>query len=243
MGETVRHEMYTALPLAMSGNSPRDPTAFAQYMPGVTGFGSDTAGNVYDAQGNSQDVYIEGLPITNPVLEGENRNLALSVSVEAVDQFQVETAGTPAMHQGQGSTNFVIQSGTNNLYGAAYDYFRNTISTRAAFFASVTPVEHTNQFGFDMGGPIKRNRLFLFGNYDGYRVVLGGQPSFYSLPTHRRFQCPRRAHLRFRQHQLLQRSLHASAVSREYDSGESHLGGVEVFQRAAGHADERQHPE
>lgn len=183
MGQTVRNEMYTALPLAMSGNSPRDPTAFAQYMPGVTNFGSNTAGNVYGAQGNSQDVYVEGLPITNPVLEGENRNLALGVSVEAVDQFQVETAGTPAMYQGQGSTNFVIKSGTNNFHGAAYEYFRNTDLDARGFFAAGTPVEHTNQFGFDVGGPIKRNKLFFFGNYDGYRVVQGGQPSFYSLPT------------------------------------------------------------
>ena len=183
MGQTVRNEVYMALPLAMGGSSPRDPTAFIQYTPGVTGFGSNTAGNVYGAQGNSQDVYVEGMPVTNAALQGEVRNLGLGVSVEAVEQFQVETAGAAPMFQGQGNTNFVIKSGTNQFHGAAYEYFRNTDLDARGFFAAVTPVEHTNQFGFSVGGPIKKNRLFFFGNYDGYRVVQGGQPAIYSLPS------------------------------------------------------------
>ena len=183
MGQTVRHDLYTALPLAMSGNAPRDPSAFTQYMPGVTSQTGNTAGNIYGAQPNSQDTYVEGMPITNAVLEGEIRNLSLGVSVEAVDQFQVETSGTAPMYQGQGSTNFVIRSGTNRFHGAGYEYFRNTDLDARGFFASVTPVEHTNEFGFDLGGPIRKNRVFFFGNYDGYRVVQGGQPVYYSLPT------------------------------------------------------------
>jgi hypothetical protein len=183
LGQTIRNETYMALPLAMGGSAPRDPTAFAQYMPGVTGFGSNTAGNVYGAQGNSQDVYVEGMPVTNAALEGEVRNIGLGISVEAVEQFQVETAGAAPEYQGQGNTNFVIKSGTNQFHGSAYEFFRNTDLDARGFFASVTPVEHTNQFGGSIGGPIKKNKLFFFGNYEGYRVVQGGQPSFYSLPT------------------------------------------------------------
>ena len=183
LGQTIRNEVYTALPLAMGGSSPRDPTAFAQYVPGMTGFGSNTVGNLYGAQGNSGDVYVEGMPMTNAALQGESRNLALGVSVEAVEQFQVETAGSAPMYQGQGNTNFVLKSGTNQFHGSAYEYFRNTDLDARGFFAATTPVEHTNQFGVSVGGPIKRNRVFFFGNYDGYRVVQGGQPAFYSLPT------------------------------------------------------------
>lgn len=183
MGQTVRNDVYTALPLAMAGNAPRDPTAFTRYMPGVTATVGNTAGNVYGAQANSQDVYVEGMPVTNVALEGEVRNLSLGVSVESVDQFQVETAGTAPMYQGQGSTNFVLKSGTNHYHGAAYEYFRNTDLDARGFFASRTPVEHTNEFGFNVGGPVVKNRIFFFGNYDGYRVVQGGQPVYYSLPT------------------------------------------------------------
>src|SRR5262249_40412315 len=88
VGQTLRNEVYTALPLAM-GNAPRDPTAFVQYMPGVVPGGSNAAGQVYGAQANSQEVYVEGLPITNSVVQGEVRTLGLGVSVEAVDQFQL----------------------------------------------------------------------------------------------------------------------------------------------------------
>ncbi len=183
MGQTVRNEVYTSLPLAMAGNAPRDPAAFTQYMPGVTGSVGNTAGNIYGAQANSGDVYVEGMPITNVALEGEIRDVGLGISVEAIDQFQVETAGTAPMYQGQGSTNFVIKSGTNHFHGSAYEYFRNTTLDARGFFAAQTPVEHTNEFGFDVGGPIVRNRIFFFGNYDGYRVVQGGQPVYYSLPT------------------------------------------------------------
>ena len=95
MGQTMRNEQYTSLPLVM-GNAPRDPTAFAQYMPGVTVNSStgNTAGNVLGSQDHSQEIYVEGLAVTSPVAQGESRTLGLGVSVEAVDQFQMETAGT-----------------------------------------------------------------------------------------------------------------------------------------------------
>ena len=162
MGQTIRSEEYTALPLAMGGSSPRDPVAFAQYTPGVTGFGSNTAaGNVYGCRGIAQETYVEGMPMTNAALQGEVRNLGLGVSVEAVEQFQVETAGASPSFSGQGATNFVIKSGTNQFHGSAYEYFRNTVLDARGFFPAVRPVEHTNQFGFTVGGPVIRNRIFF----------------------------------------------------------------------------------
>jgi hypothetical protein len=91
MGQTMRNEIYGALPLQM-GNAPRDPTAFTQFLPGVTTGAStgNTAGNVLGSQEHSQEIYVEGLPTTNPSAEGESRTLGLGISVEAVDQFQLE---------------------------------------------------------------------------------------------------------------------------------------------------------
>lgn len=95
MGQTLRNELYTSLPLIM-GNAPRDPTAFVRLMPGISGTGGTySAGNVLGGQPNSQEVYIEGLPLTDPAVQGEVRYLSLGVSVEAIDQFQLETAGAP----------------------------------------------------------------------------------------------------------------------------------------------------
>jgi len=121
LGQTIRNDLYDALPLAM-GNAPRDPTTFTQYLPGVSTSNAtgNTAGNVFGAQDHSSEIYIEGLPITNPVGQGESRTLGLGISVEAVDQFQIETAGTPAMYNGQGASNFVLKSGTNRFHGDGF---------------------------------------------------------------------------------------------------------------------------
>jgi hypothetical protein len=184
LGVTIRNDLYGALPLAM-GNAPRDPTAFTQYLPGVSTStaAGNTAGNVFGAQDHSSEIYIEGLPITNPVGQGESRTLGLGVSVEAVDQFQIETAGTATMYNGQGASNFVLKSGTNQFHGDGFWYLRNTDFDARGFFASTTPVEHQNEFGASIAGPIKRNRAFFFANYDGFRFTQGAQPTFFSLPT------------------------------------------------------------
>ena len=182
LGQTVRNEMYTALPLAM-GNAPRDPTAFVQYLPGVVPGGSSAAGQVYGSQGNSQEVYVEGLPVTNGVVQGEVRTLSLGVSVEAVDQFQLETAGASVQYGGQGSTNFVLKSGTNQFHGAAYEFFRNTLLDARGFFPATRSPEHQNEFGFNVGGPIVKNRIFFFGSYDGFRYRTGSPATLLTLPT------------------------------------------------------------
>ena len=182
VGQTVRNELYTALPLAMS-NAPRDPTAFVQYMPGVVPGGSNAAGQVYGAQANTQEVYVEGLPITNSAVQGEVRNLGLGVSVEAVDQFQLETAGASVMFSGQGATNFVVKSGGNQLHGTAYEYFRNTVLDARSYFAATRPPEHQNQFGFNIGGPVVKNRIFYFGSYDGYRYRTGTAATLVTVPS------------------------------------------------------------
>lgn len=184
LGQTIRNEDYTALPLAM-GNAPRDPTAFTQYMPGVTvnSTTGNTAGNVLGAQDHSQEVYVEGLAVTSPVAQGESRTLGLGVSVEAVEQFQLETAGTSAAYNGQGAANFVLKSGTNSFHGAVYEYFRNTSLDARSFFAAVRSIEHQNEFGYTLGGPILKNRLFFFSNYDGFRYATQPQAGLMTIPT------------------------------------------------------------
>jgi hypothetical protein len=184
MGQTVRNDVYGALPLAM-GNAPRDPTSFTQLLPGVSTSSQtgNTAGNVLGGQDHSQEIYVEGLPTTNPSAAGESRTLGLGISVEAVDQFQLETAGTAAMYQGQGASNYVLKSGGNQFHGSGFEYFRNTALDARGFFAPVRPVEHQNEFGFNISGPVKKDKIFFFANYDGFRFTQQAQPSFASIPT------------------------------------------------------------
>src|SRR5436305_7978308 len=129
------------------GNAPRDPTAFTQLLPGVStsSASGNTAGNVLGGQDHSAEIYVEGLPTTNPSAAGESRTLGLGVSVEAVDQFQLQSAGTSVEYQGQGASNYVIKSGTNSLHAEGYFYLRNTAFDARGFFAPVTPTEHQNE--------------------------------------------------------------------------------------------------
>jgi hypothetical protein len=181
VGETVRKDLYMSLPLFM-GNAPRDPTAFASLLPGaLPSSGNYSFADVYGAQGNSGEMFVEGMPITNPAVQGEIRNVSLGISAEAIEQFQLETAGAPAMYGGQGAANFVLKSGTNQFHGAAYEYFRNTVLDARQWFASSRSPEHQNEFGENVGGPIIRNKVFFFQSYDGFRYITGSQ-AFYTLP-------------------------------------------------------------
>jgi len=181
LGTTVRNELYTNLPLSLgvavagSGISqgPRNPGAFIFLLPGVTEGNGTRWGAINGGQGFSKDVFIEGVPITDPIQQGEGRTIALGLSVEAVEQFQVETSGTGVEFNGQGSENYTIKSGKNQFHGAGFEYVRNTILDARGFFPAIRPVEHQNEFGGTFGGPIIKKKLFFFFSYDRwlYRVV------------------------------------------------------------------------
>ncbi|MGH9663438.1 MAG: TonB-dependent receptor, partial [Bryobacteraceae bacterium] len=181
LGQTMRNEEYSSLPLAMGNGSPRNPLSFQFLLPGVTN--TSRWGNTLGAQDYANDLYVEGIAITNSVQEGEGRNLSLGISVEAVDQFQAETAGAAVQYNGQGVQNYTIKSGTNSFHGSVYEYFRNTHLDARGFFNSTRAAEHQNEYGFTLGGPIRRNKAFFFGSYDGYKYRAGSQASFYSIPT------------------------------------------------------------
>lgn len=186
LGSSMQNNVYDALPLAMNGSA-RDPSAFAGLAVGVNTYSTQAAGpstgSFNGGQTYQNEVYIEGLPLTSAGTESDTRNLAFGVSVEAVDQFQVETSGAKAMYEGQGVENYVFKSGTNQFHGGVFEYFRNTDFDARGFFALTTPIEHQNEFGASISGPIKKNKLFFFGNYDGYRFDSATPPGYQSIPT------------------------------------------------------------
>jgi hypothetical protein len=189
LGTTVRNELYTNLPLAMGtavagsgiGQGPRNPGAFIFLLPGVTE--GNRWGQINGAQGFSKDVFIEGVPITDPIQQGEGRTISLGVSVEAVEQFQVETSGTGVEFNGQGSENYTIKSGGNQFHGSGFEYLRNTLLDARGFFPTIRPVEHQNEFGVTFGGPIIKKKLFIFGSYDGWRYRVTSPTQLVSVPT------------------------------------------------------------
>ncbi|MGC4060525.1 MAG: hypothetical protein QM749_06600 [Aquabacterium sp.] len=69
--------------------------------------------------------------MTDAVRQGESRAVNFAVSVESVEQFQVETSGQSVEFNGQGSENYTVKSGTNQFHGSLYEYSQHQALTRA----------------------------------------------------------------------------------------------------------------
>ena len=183
LGITIPEDAYANLPLALGGGmGPKNPEGFIYLLPGVVS-GSGFVGNVNGGEAFSKEIYVNGLPVQTSELQGDYRNLDVGTSVEVVDQFQVITTGSPAYYDGQGMENYVFKSGTNKIHGDGYWFGRNTALDSRGFTSATTPVEKQNEYGVSAGGPIRKNRIFAFGNYDRYSLRSGSSPTFYSLPT------------------------------------------------------------
>ena len=86
-------------------------------------------------------------------------------------------------HAGGGIASFTLRSGTNQIHGSVYEYFRNNALDARGFFSPTTPTLRQNEFGLTVGGPIRKEKTFFFGWYNGFRLNRGSQTPFVSIPT------------------------------------------------------------
>jgi Carboxypeptidase regulatory-like domain/TonB-dependent Receptor Plug Domain len=97
------------------------------------------------------------------------------LGIDAIREFNVltDTYGAEYGKRAGGQVVVVTQSGTNALHGSAFEFLRNSALDKPGYFDQGTvPPFRRNQFGGALGGPLKKDRLFLFGNYEGYRQSL-----------------------------------------------------------------------
>jgi hypothetical protein len=92
---------------------------------------------------------------------------------DMVQEFVLMNSGAPAQFGAGGAyVNVVTKSGGNQFHGTAYEFLRNNdFDARNYFDVGPAPAFHQNQFGASLGGPIKRNRMFFFANYEGFRQI------------------------------------------------------------------------
>ena len=121
--------------------------------------------------------------MTSAGTQSDTRNLAFGISVEAVEQFQVAVTGSEATYEGQGVSNFIVKSGGNKFHGGAYEFFRNTVLDAKPFFSTGRQPDHQNEFGGSFSGPVFKDKLFFFVNYDGYRYSSATLPTPQNIPT------------------------------------------------------------
>ncbi len=105
-------------------------------------------------------------------------------SIDALQEMKVETNLYSAQYgrTAGGVISFITKSGTNEYHGSLFEFLRNEKLDARNFFAPVKPSYKQNQFGGSLGGPIKKNKLFFFGDYEGFRQSQG-QTFKTSMPT------------------------------------------------------------
>ena len=128
-------------------------------------------------QGQSYAVNGQRPEANNFLLDGvQNVNrmdggFALKIPIDAIAEFRILTNTAPPEYgSNTGSTTSVVtRAGGNDFHGTAYEFFRNdALDTRNYFSTEVEPLKQ-NQFGATVGGPIRKDRLFLFSYYEGFR--------------------------------------------------------------------------
>ena len=123
-------------------------------------------------------------------LQPEPGQIAFFPIIEAIQEFKVEI-NSPAAEFGRfngGVVNLTTKSGTNDLHGSAFEFFRNEVLNARNLFAPATtanpnkPVFRRNQFGGVVGGPIIKNKTFFFTDYQGTQQLIG-RVRVSSVPT------------------------------------------------------------
>lgn len=174
IGQVVDNQKIVELPL-----NGRSWLQLALLSPGAVTYGTYDSYNpqsqVMNLGGNrtsQTDFLIDGADNNSFVIAG---GAQAHPPVDSLQEFKVQTNNYAADtgRLGGAVVNATIKSGTNSLHGTAYDFLRNRELNARNYFTSPTaskPQFTRNQFGASLGGPIARNRLFFFGNYEGNRV-------------------------------------------------------------------------
>jgi hypothetical protein len=150
--------------------------------PGETG--SPNPVNVNGQRDKANLFMVDGIPTTSSAQgRGDNFNIPL----EAVREFSVQAGGYSAEfgNVAGGVINLESKSGTDNWHGSLFEFFRNDRMDAANFFANSTsqpknPLRY-NQFGGSIGGPIRHEKTFVFGDYQG-TIARNASPMVTSVP-------------------------------------------------------------
>ena len=194
LSQTFTHKQLDALP-----NIDRNPLYQMNLMPGANnGRGSGNYGanggengsaignsrnqiaSIGGVNANANSVFIEGTFNREP----QNAYVGVVPPIEGIAEVQIYTGKYNAEYGFSGSAvvNVVTKSGTNEYHGSLFEYLRNNVTDARPFFSQSNTPFRRNQFGGAIGGPIKRNKLFFFGDYQGTYFNTAGT-NFTSAPT------------------------------------------------------------
>ncbi|MGB2886056.1 MAG: carboxypeptidase regulatory-like domain-containing protein [Candidatus Acidiferrales bacterium] len=110
---------------------------------------------------------------------------AVIPNLDSIAEFRILTNNTDAEYGNYagGQINVITKSGTDQFHGDAFEFFRNTVLNARGFFDPARGAFHQNQFGGTIGGPIKRQKVFFFADYQGNRKVVGQSSQRVPVPS------------------------------------------------------------
>ncbi|HXQ26849.1 MAG TPA: carboxypeptidase regulatory-like domain-containing protein [Candidatus Acidoferrales bacterium] len=199
VGTLVGSQTVNSLPL-----SSRNYTQIVDLSPGVvanvanaTAFGNGTQDvNVNGSSADQNNYQMDGASVTNYASGGAAQSGNYSPigipNPDSIQEFKIQTSQYDASYGRNpgASVNVVTKGGTNNFHGDAWEFNRNNMFNGNDFFNKITEKKFgqpnkpqtfkENQFGGTFGGPIKKDKVFFFGSYQGTRQVNGVVPQGYS---------------------------------------------------------------
>src|SRR5262245_21101207 len=169
---------------------PRNFTQIIGLSPGVSadvtnagelGRGSGGTGgiNAHGDRSYDNNFQMNGLGVNDIFAQGTTSGGVPIPNPDAILEFKVQTGQYDAAfgRNAGANVNLVTRSGTNDLHGTVFEFFRDRSLNANDFFANrngqAKPALDQNQFGFTLGGPISPNRLLFFGSYQGTRQTNG----------------------------------------------------------------------
>ena len=188
LGNTVEENQIAQLPIA-----DRNVVQLLSLQPGVAYLGNQSqdlqntdtrSGAVNGMRSDQSNVTLDGIGV-NDQNYGYAFTSVLNVPPDSVQEFRVTTANSNADsgYSSGAQVALATKTGTNNFHGSAYEYNRNTIfsandpflkaSQLSSGQSNTAPKLLRNVFGVTFGGPIRKNRLFFFANYEGRRDAQG----------------------------------------------------------------------
>ncbi|HEY5068369.1 MAG TPA: hypothetical protein VII37_01235, partial [Candidatus Acidoferrum sp.] len=164
-----------------------DPSALLRLQPGVVNAQSEQTGansasdpsgsrdgSVAGARADQNNITVDGIDATD-FTAGQSFRTQAAIPVESVQEFSTQVADITPAYGGRGGAQTIIttKSGTNDWHGSAHEYNRTALTEANTFFNNAAGVPRTNlvrnQFGADLGGPVKHDKLFFFFDYEGRR--------------------------------------------------------------------------
>ena len=165
-------------------NIARNSMSMAYLTPGVVGSGGRRGDNSTNfvangSRNSTSDVLVDGVTVTTVEQNSGITDLKFSPSVDAVQEFKMQTNFFSAEYGQTGGAvvNMVTRSGTNDFHGTGYYFLRDSELNANDWFSNragrAIPTFHRDQFGGVIGGPVIRNKTFFFG---GYEYTTAGEP-------------------------------------------------------------------